>query len=91
MAESPKTSVVLVNYRGASDTLGAIEALSELPEYPEHLEIVVVDNASGDDSVAPSQGFTPRLRLWWSLKRTLVLPADATSVSPAQPATLWPF
>ncbi len=52
MAESPKTSVVLVNYRGASDTLSAIEALSELPEYPEHLEIVVVDNASGDDSVA---------------------------------------
>ena len=52
MAESPKTSVVLVNYRGASDTLGAIQALSELPEYPEHLEIVVVDNASGDDSVA---------------------------------------
>ena len=51
MAESPKTSVVLVNYRGASDTLGAIQALSELPEYPEHLEIVVVDNASGDDSV----------------------------------------
>ena len=31
MAESPKTSVVLVNYRGASDTLSAIEALSELP------------------------------------------------------------
>jgi GT2 family glycosyltransferase/glycosyltransferase involved in cell wall biosynthesis len=51
MAESPRVSVILVNYRGAEDTLAAIDALMALPEYPQNLEIVVVDNASGDRSL----------------------------------------
>jgi len=51
MAESPRVSVILVNYRGAEDTLAAIDALMALPEYPQDLEIVVVDNASGDGSL----------------------------------------
>jgi GT2 family glycosyltransferase/glycosyltransferase involved in cell wall biosynthesis len=45
-------SVILVNYRGVDDTLTAIAALRELDWPQERLEIVVVDNASGDDSVA---------------------------------------
>jgi GT2 family glycosyltransferase/glycosyltransferase involved in cell wall biosynthesis len=51
MSDSPRVSVILVNYKGADDTLSAIDALTQLPEFPENLEIVVVDNASGDDSL----------------------------------------
>jgi GT2 family glycosyltransferase/glycosyltransferase involved in cell wall biosynthesis len=45
-------SVVLVNYRGVNDTLEAVRRLRELDWPADELEIVVVDNASGDDSVA---------------------------------------
>jgi GT2 family glycosyltransferase len=41
-----------VNYRGVADTLVAIENLRATQWPEEALEIVVVDNASGDDSVA---------------------------------------
>jgi GT2 family glycosyltransferase/glycosyltransferase involved in cell wall biosynthesis len=51
MAHSPLVSVVLVNYKGASDTLQAIRGLHQLDWSTELLEIVVVDNASGDDSL----------------------------------------
>ena len=51
MTDSPRVSVILVNYRGAEDTLSALDALMALPEYPDNLEIVVVDNASGDGSL----------------------------------------
>ena len=51
MVDSPRVSVVLVNYKGAEDTLAAIEYLTALPEYPRDLEIIVVDNASGDGSL----------------------------------------
>ena len=44
-------SVVLVNFRGATDTLTAVRELQRLDWPAERLEIVVVDNASGDDSV----------------------------------------
>lgn len=43
-------SVVLVNFRGTDDTLTAIEHLGRLEWPTERLEIVVVENASGDDS-----------------------------------------
>ncbi|MFZ9354379.1 MAG: glycosyltransferase family 2 protein, partial [Candidatus Nanopelagicales bacterium] len=47
----PKVSVVLVNFRGVNDTLNAIKSINE-SNYPKDLiEIVVVDNASNDDSV----------------------------------------
>ncbi len=45
----PSVSVVVVNYRGADDTIACLRALSEL-DYP-RLEIICVDNASpGDDA-----------------------------------------
>ncbi|AYF98349.1 glycosyltransferase [Protaetiibacter intestinalis] len=44
-------SVVLVNYRGTDDTLAAIDALGKLDWPAERLEIIVVENASGDDSL----------------------------------------
>jgi GT2 family glycosyltransferase len=44
-------SVVIVNYRGADDTCTALTALRGLHWPDEHLEVIVVDNASGDGSV----------------------------------------
>ncbi len=43
-----RVSVVLVNYRGAEDTIACLDSLRDL-DYPE-FEVVVVDNASGDGS-----------------------------------------
>ncbi|WP_223694589.1 glycosyltransferase [Leifsonia poae] len=43
-------SVVLVNFRGADDTIECIRELNELNWPRELLEIVVVENGSGDDS-----------------------------------------
>jgi GT2 family glycosyltransferase/glycosyltransferase involved in cell wall biosynthesis len=45
-------SVVLVNFRGTDDTLEAISHLRELDWPAGLLEIVVVENGSGDDSAA---------------------------------------
>ena len=47
----PKVSVVLVNFRGIDDTLNAIKTIQDTDYPKEQLEIVVVDNASGDNSV----------------------------------------
>ncbi|MCU1406735.1 MAG: glycosyl transferase [Glaciihabitans sp.] len=44
-------SVVLVNFRGTDDTIAAIESLRGLNWPQDRLEIVVVENASGDDSL----------------------------------------
>ena len=44
-------SVVLVNYRGVEDTLVSIQELRKLDWPRELLEIVVVENNSGDDSL----------------------------------------
>ena len=52
MGNDPMVSVVLVNYRGVSDTLEAISYLKEVDWPHDRLEIIVVDNASGDDSLA---------------------------------------
>jgi len=49
-ARSGVVSVVLVNFRGTDDTLTAIERLRELDWPLDRLEIVVVENGSGDDS-----------------------------------------
>ena len=43
-------SVVIVNYRGAEDTLTCIDGLQELDWPADQLEVIVVDNASGDGS-----------------------------------------
>jgi len=44
-------SVVMVNFRGSQDTLEALEALSRVAWPSDLLEIIVVDNGSGDGSV----------------------------------------
>ena len=47
----PKVSVVLVNFRGIDDTLNAIKSIQETNYPKDQLELVVVDNASGDNSL----------------------------------------
>ena len=48
-------SVVLVNFRGADDTIECVRGLLEL-DWPDRLlEIIVVENGSGDDSLARLQ------------------------------------
>ena len=44
-------SVVVVNYKGADDTIACLDGLRVLDWPREHLEIIVVDNASADGSV----------------------------------------
>jgi GT2 family glycosyltransferase/glycosyltransferase involved in cell wall biosynthesis len=46
----PVVSVVIVNYRGADDTIRCLDGLRELDWPREQLELVVVENASGDGS-----------------------------------------
>ncbi|ONI83720.1 glycosyl transferase [Saccharothrix sp. ALI-22-I] len=47
----PEVSVVVVNYRGAEDTIACLRALFGDLDYPEDkLQVIVVDNASGDGS-----------------------------------------
>src|SRR4051794_6723017 len=52
-------SVVLVNFRGTDDTLTAIEHLGRLDWPADRLEIVVVENASGDDSAERIRSAAP--------------------------------
>ncbi|HWH25503.1 MAG TPA: glycosyltransferase [Pseudolysinimonas sp.] len=56
-------SVILVNFRGVDDTLEAIARLGDLDWPQELLEIVVVENASGDDSVARLKREAPHVKL----------------------------
>ena len=47
----PTVSVVVVNYRGAQDTITCLRALRDELDYPPALlQLVCVDNASGDGS-----------------------------------------
>ncbi len=51
-------SVVLVNYQGTHDTLACLEGIAKLDWPAESLEVVVVDNASGDGGIeAIRRGF----------------------------------
>ncbi|MBC7592037.1 MAG: glycosyltransferase [Salinibacterium sp.] len=56
-------SVVLVNFRGATDTIEAIRQLGLLDWPQEKLEIVVVENASGDDSAERIRAAAPHVKL----------------------------
>ena len=47
---APRVSVVVINFRGTDDTLECIARLSEVDWPADRLEIVVVENGSGDDS-----------------------------------------
>ena len=61
-------SVVLVNFRGAEDTIAAISHLGALDWPQERLEIVVVENGSGDDSAERIRAAAPHVVLVVSKK-----------------------
>ena len=46
MPETPIVSVVIVNYRGAEDTIRCLRDFAEIDWPQDRLELVVVDNAS---------------------------------------------
>ena len=56
-------SVVLVNFRGADDTIEAIDNLGLIDWPHDRLEIIVVENASGDDSVQRIRAAAPHVTL----------------------------
>jgi len=62
--ETPgRVSVVIVNHRGAHDTLEALAGVQALDWPRDGLEVVVVDNGSGDDSAARIRADFPEARL----------------------------
>lgn len=61
-------SVILVNYKGTDDTIEAIRYLGELDWPQDRLEIVVVENASGDDSAERIRAAAPHVVLIESKK-----------------------
>jgi GT2 family glycosyltransferase len=65
-AEAPKVrpgvvSVVLVNYRGADDTITCLRAFDDVEWPTDRLELIVVDNDSGDDSVERIRAALPHV------------------------------
>lgn len=56
-------SVVLVNFRGADDTIEALAHLNRVNWPADLLEIVVVENGSGDDSVKRIRDAAPEVNL----------------------------
>ncbi|MEC5150968.1 glycosyltransferase [Cryobacterium sp. GrIS_2_6] len=56
-------SVILVNFRGTDDTIEAIAQLGRIDWPADLLEIVVVENASGDDSAARIRAAAPHVVL----------------------------
>ena len=53
-------SVVIVNYRGADDTIACLRAFDDISWPRERLELIVVDNASGDASTSRIREAHPR-------------------------------
>lgn len=49
-ANAPRVSVVIINFRGTDDTLECVARLNEVDWPADQLEIIVVENGSGDDS-----------------------------------------
>lgn len=56
-------SVILVNFRGADDTLQAIQHIEKLEWPASRLEVVVVENGSGDDSATRLRTDAPHVKL----------------------------
>src|SRR5690606_16947114 len=60
----PLVSVIVVNYRGAEDTTTCLRSLHTELDYPaDRLEVVCVDNASGDGSAERIRSAFPQVRL----------------------------
>ncbi len=61
---APRVSVIVVNYRGAEDTVTCLRALRDELDWPaDRLELICVDNASGDGSAEQIAAAVPHARL----------------------------
>ena len=56
-------SVILVNYRGAEDTITCLQSFSAVTWPADRLELLVVDNASGDGSAERIRAAVPGARV----------------------------
>ncbi|MGH3832618.1 MAG: glycosyltransferase family 2 protein, partial [Pseudonocardiaceae bacterium] len=64
MGVPPKVSVIVVNYRGAEHTMTCLRALRDELDWPtEALELICVDNASGDGGARRIAAAVPQVRL----------------------------
>jgi hypothetical protein len=61
MGQIPKVTIIVLNYNGLADTLACLESLASL-DYPES-EVVVIDNASSDGSVAAIHQAYPNIKV----------------------------
>jgi GT2 family glycosyltransferase/glycosyltransferase involved in cell wall biosynthesis len=67
----PKVSVIVVNYRSAEHTVTCLRALRDELDWPaEALELICVDNASGDGSGEHIAATVPQARLIYSATNT---------------------
>jgi GT2 family glycosyltransferase/glycosyltransferase involved in cell wall biosynthesis len=67
----PKVSVIVVNYRGAEHTVTCLRTLRDELDWPtEALELICVDNASGDGSAQRIPAAVPQARLIRSATNT---------------------
>src|SRR5438477_4837320 len=64
----PVVSIVVVNFRGADDTVACLEACRELDWPRDQVELIVVDNASGDGSVERIRERVPEAKVIASKK-----------------------
>ena len=60
---SGMVSVILVNYRGAEDTITCLESFAGVDWPADRLELLVVDNASGDGSAERIRAAVPGARV----------------------------
>ncbi|MGH9264775.1 MAG: glycosyltransferase [Acidimicrobiales bacterium] len=61
--EAGLVSVVLVNYRGADDTITCLRSFAGVDWPADRLELIVVDNASGDGSAERTRAEVPGVRV----------------------------
>ncbi len=67
----PKVSVIVVNYRGTEHTVTCLRALRDELDWPtDALELICVDNASGDGSAQRIAAAVPQARLIRSTTNT---------------------
>ena len=63
MSELPSVTVAILNYNGLEHLAGCFSSLADIDYPPERLELVLLDNASTDGSVAYVKGHYPKVRV----------------------------
>jgi GT2 family glycosyltransferase/glycosyltransferase involved in cell wall biosynthesis len=61
--DQPTVTLVIVNYKGAEDTIACLQGIASLDWPAEALDVVVVDNASGGDDVQRIRAAVPGVKV----------------------------